>query len=165
MSNDKWVWSNEDDPIPALFRPEPSTSKTDPGLHLDLIAPDTAKTPAASASLGNAVALHLEGKTEAALKELSAAIDGGENLAELHAAMGHIQFELQRYDDAAKSYLKAAQADPKSKTASYNRGVCLERLERWPDAAEAVHKALGLDPKRGEARFGVGTWFMANVPL
>ena len=43
--NEKWVWSNEDDPIPALFRPEPSASKADPGLHLDLIAPETAKTP------------------------------------------------------------------------------------------------------------------------
>src|SRR5258706_9398325 len=151
---EKWVWSNDDEPIPALFRPEPS--RTDLGLHLDLISPETAKTPAASASLGKAVALHLEGKTEAALKELSSAIDGGENLGELHAALGHIQFELQRYDDAAKSYLKAAQADPKSRTASYNRGVCLERLERWPDAADGVQKALEMDPKGGEARVGVG---------
>src|SRR5229473_1305505 len=160
MSNDKWVWSNEDDPIPALFRPEPSTSKTDPGLHLDLIAPETARTPAASATLGNAVAVHLEGKTEAALKELSSTNDGGENLAELHAAMGHIQFELQRYDEAAKSYLKAAQADAKSKTASYNRGVCLERLERWPDAADAFQRALELEPKRVEARLGLGICFL-----
>ena len=86
--NEKWVWLNDDEPIPALFRPEPSTSRTDLGLHLDLIAPETAKTPAASATLGRAIALHLEGKTEAALKELSSAIEGGENLAELHAALG-----------------------------------------------------------------------------
>src|SRR5437899_2890267 len=158
--NDKWVWSNDEDPIPALFRPEPSTSKADPGLHLDLMSPETAKTPAASASLGKAVALHLEGKTEAALKELSSAIDGGENLAELHAAMGHIQFELQRFDDAAKSYLKAAQTDPKDKTASYNRGVCLERLERWPDAVDAFQRALEMDPKRIEARLGLGICFL-----
>src|SRR5207248_10379979 len=101
------------------------------GLRLDIVAPDVAKTPAGSASLGKAVALHLEGKTDAALKELASAIEGGENLAELHGAMGHIQFELQRFADAAKSYAKAAQADPKSKTASYNQGVCLEKLERW----------------------------------
>src|SRR5262245_34429301 len=160
--NEKWVWSSDDDPIPALFRPEPSASKTDPGLHLDLMAPETVKTPAASAALGKAVALHLEGKTETALKELSAAIDGGQNLAELHAAMGHILFEQQRYDDAAKSYLKAAQADLKSKTASYNRGVCLERLERWPDAANAFQKALEMDPKRVEARLGLGICFLQN---
>src|SRR5690242_6340119 len=98
MSDDeKWVWSNDDDPIAALFRAEPSTSKKDLGLHIDLISPEAARTPAASATLGKAVALHLQGKTDAALKELSSAIDGGENLAELHAAMGHIQFELQRF--------------------------------------------------------------------
>src|SRR5438093_7861895 len=141
--NEKWVWSNDEDPIPALFRPEPSSSKTDAGLRLDLMSPEAAKTPAASATLGKAVALHLQGKTEAALKELSSAIGGGENLAELHAAMGHIQFELQRFEDAARSYLKAAQTDPRHKTASYNRGVCLERLERWPDAVDAFQREIG----------------------
>src|SRR5580692_10258236 len=105
--NDKWAWFSEEDAIPALLRPEPSSSKTDPvGLRLDIMAPDTAKIPAGSASLGKAIALHLEGKTEAALKELLSAIEGGENLAELHSAMGHIQFELQQFDDAGKSYGK-----------------------------------------------------------
>src|SRR5207248_8557129 len=112
------------------------------GLRLDIVAPDVAKTPAGSASLGKAVALHLEGKTDAALKELQSAIEGGENLAELHSSMGHIQFELQRFEDAAQSYAKAVQAEPKHKTARYNQGVCLERLERFQDAAEAFQKAL-----------------------
>src|SRR3954466_6484198 len=117
--NEKWVWASDDEPIAALFKTEPfktesSSSKGDGGLRLDLIAADAAKTPAASASLGKAVALHLEGKTEAALKDLTSAIDGGENLAELHAAMGHMLFELQRFDEASKCYLKAAQADAKS---------------------------------------------------
>src|SRR5580704_1353312 len=103
--NDKWAWFSDEDAIPALLRPEPSGSKADlAGLRLDIIAPAAAKTPAGSASLGKAVALHLEGKTEAALKELLTAIEGGENLAELHSAMGHIQFELQQFDDAGKSY-------------------------------------------------------------
>src|SRR5258708_15863767 len=88
--NDKWVWASDDEPIPALFRPEPSTSKTDTGLRLDLMAPGAAKTPAASASLGKALALHLEGKTEAALKELAAAFAGGENQPHLHTSMGHL---------------------------------------------------------------------------
>ena len=57
--NEKWVWSSDDEPIPALFRPEPSTSKTDIGLHLDLMPAGAAKSPAASASLGKALALHL----------------------------------------------------------------------------------------------------------
>src|SRR5437868_4464381 len=142
--NDKWVWSNEDDPIAALFRSEPS-SKAGPGLQIDLMSPESAKTPAASATLGKALALHLQGKPDAALTALSLAVDGGENLAELHAAMGHILFELQRFDEASKSYLKAAQTDPGHKTASYNRGVCLERLERWSEAVEAFQRAIDID--------------------
>src|SRR5579872_2443539 len=99
--NDKWAWFSEDDPIPALFRTEPSTSKTDsPGLRLDVTPPGAAKTPAGSASLGKAVALHLEGKTDAAVKELQSAIAGGEHLAELYPALGHLQFEQQKFADA-----------------------------------------------------------------
>src|SRR5712691_702564 len=149
--NDKWAWFSEEDQVPALFRPEPSTSRTDAlGLHLDIVAPDAAKTPAGSAALGKAIALHLDGKTEAAIKELLSAIEGGDNLAELYSALGHIQFELQRFSDAAQSYLKAAQADPRHKTASYNQGVCLEKTERWKEACDAFQKALDIDPKRLE---------------
>src|SRR5579859_4043904 len=102
--NDKWAWFSDEDATPALFKPEPSSSKTDtPGLRLDIMAPDAALTPAGSASLGKAVALHLEGKSEAAVKELLSAIEGGENLAELHAALGHIQFELKQFDAASKN--------------------------------------------------------------
>jgi len=79
--NEKWVWASDDEPIAALFKTEPSSSKGDGGLRLDLMSADAAKTPAVSATLGKAVALHLEGKTDAALKELTAAIDGVENLA------------------------------------------------------------------------------------
>src|SRR6266404_223990 len=155
--NDKWAWFSDEDPIPALLKAEPSNSKTDPvGLRLDILAPDAVKTPAGSASLGKAVALHLEGKTDAALKELRSAIEGGENLAELHSSMGHIQFELQHFEEAGKSYAKAVQANPKHKTASYNQGVCLERLERFKEAADAFQRAMDIDPKRLEARLGWG---------
>src|SRR5260370_3910276 len=142
-NDNQWAWFSEEDPIPALLRPEPSNSKSDPvGLRLDIMPLDAAKTPAGSASLGKAVALHLEGKTHAALKERLSAIEGGENLSELHSATRHIQFELQQLAQAAKSYAKAAQADPKHKTASYNQGVCLERSERFKEAGEALQRAL-----------------------
>src|SRR5579859_3356881 len=163
--NDKWAWFSDEDATPALFRPEPSSSKTElPGLRLDILGPDAALTPAGSASLGKAVALHLEGKTEAALKELLSAIEGGENLAELHSGLGHIQFELKHFDEAGQSYGKAAQADPKHKTARYNQGVCLERVERFKDAAEAFQRALEIDPKRLEARLGLGICTLHTGP-
>src|SRR5881394_3547876 len=143
--NEKWAWFTDDDPSPALFRPEPSTSKADSqGLRLDIIPAGAAKTPAASEALWKAIALHLEGKTDLALKELTAAIAGGDSPAELYSALGHIQFELKKFADAAQSYQKAAQADPKHKAAAYNHGVCLERLERWQEAADAFQKALDI---------------------
>src|SRR5437763_17211347 len=111
--NEKWAWFTDDDPVPSLFRPEPSTSKSDSqGLRLDLLPAGAAKIPAASEALGKAIALHLEGKTDLAVKELTVAITGGENLSELYSALGHIQFELKRFVDAAQSYQRAAQADP-----------------------------------------------------
>src|SRR5260370_37153954 len=116
-NDNQWAWFSEEEAIPALLRPEPSNSKSDPvGLRLDIMPLDAAKMPAGSASLGKAGALHLEGKTDAALKELLSAIEGGENLAELHLATGHIQFELQQFPEPAQSYAKAAQAGPKRKT-------------------------------------------------
>src|SRR5260370_8623845 len=95
-NDNQWAWFSEEEAIPALLRPEPSNSKSDPvGLRLDIMPLDAAKTPAGSASLGKAVALHLEGKTDAALKELLAAIEGGENLATLPSATRHTPFEPQ----------------------------------------------------------------------
>ncbi len=50
--------------------------------------------------------LHLEGKRKEALRELNTAIENGEETAEVFAAKGHIQFELEQYDDAVKTYEK-----------------------------------------------------------
>src|ERR1022692_1563601 len=154
--NDKWAWFSDDDPAPGLFRPETSASKADsPGLRLDVAPPGASKTPAGSASVGKAAALHVEGKTDAAIKELLSAIEGGEHLGELYSALGHLQFEQQKFDEAAGSYQKAAQVDPKHKTAYYNLGVCKERLERWQEAMDAFQKALDADSKRVEAQLGL----------
>ena len=54
--NEKWAWFTDDDPSPALFRPEPSTSKADSqGLRLDIIPAGAAKTPNVTASLPDEV--------------------------------------------------------------------------------------------------------------
>jgi tetratricopeptide (TPR) repeat protein len=154
--NDKWAWFKRRRSGPGSIPSGTHLRKGSRGLHLDVLAADAVKTPAASEALGKAVALHLEGKRDAALKELSAAIQGGDNLVELYTAMGHIEFELHKFAERPSAISKAAQADPKHKTAKYNQGVCLERLERWQDAADAFQKALDIDPKRVEARLGLG---------
>ena len=50
-----------------------------------------------SRSLATAVSLHLEGKAEEALRELRRAVERGENKPAIFSAMGHILYELQRY--------------------------------------------------------------------
>ena len=61
---------------------------------------------AASPALARSVALHLEGKRKEALREINTAIENGEESAEILAAKGHIQFELEQFDDAVKTYEK-----------------------------------------------------------
>ena len=82
---------------------------------------------AASPSLARAVALHLEGKRKEALREINNAIEGGEETAEVLAAKGHIQFELEQYDDAVKTYERLISMAPNHPTASFNLGICYEK--------------------------------------
>src|SRR6185312_6265629 len=87
-----------------------------------------------SSSLARAVSLHLEGKRKEALRELNTAIENGEQGADIYAAKGHIQFELEQYDDAVKTYEKLLGAAPQHPTANFNLGICYEKLGRWQEA-------------------------------
>src|ERR1700724_704932 len=111
---------------------------------------------AGSPVLARSVALHLEGKRKEALRELNTAIEGGDETVEIYAAKGHIQFELEQYDDAVKSYEKLLAAVPQHPTANFNLGICFEKLGRWQDASDAFQKALQGDPQREEANLGWG---------
>ena len=101
-----------------------------------------------SPALARAVSLHLEGKHKDALKELNTAIENGDENAELYAAKGHIQFELEQYEEAVKSYEKLLTLAPRHTTANFNRGICFEKLGRWNEATEAFQKAIEADPAR-----------------
>ena len=109
-----------------------------------------------SASLARAVSLHLEGKRKEALRELNTAIENGEQSADIYAAKGHIQFELEQYDDAIKTYEKLLGAAPQHPTANFNLGICYEKLGRWQEATDSFQKALEVDPQREEANLGWG---------
>ncbi len=109
-----------------------------------------------SAILARAVALHLDGKQREALAELSRAVDSGTANADIYSARGHIQFELERYDDAAASYAKLAELAPDHASAAFNLAVCLEKLERWSQAAEQFERSLAKNPGRLEALAGLG---------
>src|ERR1700686_5936884 len=115
---------------------------------------DNGKT--ASSVLARSVALHLEGKRKEALRELNTAIESGEESVEILAAKGHVQFELEQYDDAVKTYEKLLSAVPQHPTANFNLGICFEKLGRWQEASDAFQKALEVDPQREEANLGWG---------
>src|SRR5216684_5135821 len=111
---------------------------------------------AVSPALARSVSLHLEGKHKDALTELNAAIENGEESAELFAAKGHLQFELEHYGEAIKSYEKLLSLAPRHTTANFNIGLCHEKQGRWNEAAEAFQKAIETDPQRVEANLGLG---------
>src|SRR6266849_4271402 len=62
-------------------------------------ANDSEEKGSRSRSLATAVSLHLEGKAEEALRELRRAVERGENKPAIFSAMGHILYELQRYQE------------------------------------------------------------------
>src|SRR5215213_169000 len=106
--------------------------------------------------LARAVALHLAGKRDEALQQFQKAIAAKDASPEIFRAMGHIQFEMANYEDAAKTYRKLTQLKPQYAMGWFNLAVSLERLSAWDEASEAFHKAGTLDPKHGEAHLGLG---------
>jgi Flp pilus assembly protein TadD len=117
------------------------------------------KNPVAATSSGclaRAVTLHLAGKREEALKQLQRTVDVGEASPEIYRAMGHIQFELDAFADAAASYRSLTGIKPQYAKGWFNLAVCLERLDDWDGASQAFHKASTLDPSHLEAHLGLG---------
>ena len=95
-----------------------------------------------SPALARAVSLHLEGKHKDALKELNTALENGEETADLYSAKGHLQFELEQFEEAVRSYEKLLTLAPRHATAHFNLGISFEKLGRWNEATNAFQKAL-----------------------
>ncbi len=91
-----------------------------------------------------------------ALREINTAIENGEESVEVLAAKGHIQFELEQFDDAVKTYERLIAMAPQHPTASFNLGICYEKAGRWQEATDSFNKALTSDPQRTEAQLGSG---------
>src|SRR5260370_10449167 len=114
------------------------------------------KNGSSHSHLARAVTLHLAGKREEAIKQLQRAIAANEASAEIYRAMGHIQFELGNFEEAAKSYRILAQVKPQYAMGWFNLAVCLERAGAWEDAAQAFHRAATLDDAYVDAHLGLG---------
>src|SRR5437588_9065385 len=98
--------------------------------------------PALAESMLKAASLQMTGKAEEALAELSRARDGGHESPKLYCAIGHLQFELGRFDAAANAYEGVARLDAEDATAHYNLAVSLEKMGAWEQAAAAFQKAI-----------------------
>ena len=64
--------------------------------------PDPDTTNKGSGYLARAVALHLAGKREEALKQLQRAVASNEASAEIYRAMAHIQFEIGDFRESGE---------------------------------------------------------------
>src|SRR5258708_8018643 len=109
-------------------------------------------------ALAGSGALHMEGKRKEALRELNTAIEAGEEGPEILAAKGHIQFELEQFEDAARTYEKLLEVVPRHATANFNLGICYEKLGRWQEATDSFQKSLNADPGRHEAPLRLGIY-------
>ena len=105
----------------------------------------------AAAVLARAVSLHLEGKRKEALKDLGDAIDSGLQDAELYSARGHVQFELEMFDEAARSYTRLLELSPDHISGIFNLAVCYEKIGRWDEGAQLFDRAVRAQPTRVEA--------------
>ena len=123
---------------------------------LEVMDKDGGPAPAKGGFLARAVALHLAGRREEALQQLQRAIAANEASPELYRAMGHIQFELGAFQDAARSYRSLVQMKPQYAMGWFNLAVCHERMGASDNACEAFHKAATLDPSNFDGHLGLG---------
>lgn len=98
-------------------------------------------------SLVKAIVLHLEGKIDEAIQEIQGGIRNGEPPAELYAAMGALQMESERFEDAVASYREVLKREPENETCAINLELCEERLvelRKPPKPPASLVKAIVL---------------------
>src|SRR5580704_17568258 len=107
-------------------------------------------------ALAKAVSLHLEGNLQEALDEINGAIAEGEESLEIYSAKAQLQYDLEQFEEAAKSYAKVLSLNPNHTAANFHMAVCLEKVGRWQEASEFFEKSAEADPDRLDARLGLG---------
>ncbi len=72
--------------------------------------------------------------------------------ADAHSNLGNLLMSLQRYEEAAYHYGRAAEINPRSPSLLNCRGVALYDSNRPVDAVRCFEKALTLDPNNQDAK-------------
>jgi tetratricopeptide (TPR) repeat protein len=96
-------------------------------------------------SQGNA--LHKEGNLPHAITAYQQAIDLVPAYRSFYLVIGDMQFELERYDDAAQSYITLLDEFPEHDQGWCGLGQCYMMQQRVQEAADAFDKALIHNPK------------------
>ena len=104
--NDSWAWMIDGDAVHTK-------------LDVERLNAHRSGHPATNAAIGIALRLRLEGAPQEALRELARA-DGN---ADALLLTGQILFEMERFEEAAKSYSKLAKNFPEHPFASFNHSV------------------------------------------
>src|SRR5438045_7182813 len=115
-TKDQWLWVVDEELVQAL-------------VANDAVDARSQKREIKSSALAKSLVLNAEGKTDAALQELTAALEAGEDLPEIYWTKGHLEFQLRKYDEAVQSYSKVLERFPSHKAGWFNLAVCLQKLE------------------------------------
>ena len=75
----------------------------------------------------------------------------------LHLNRGNSEFAAERFEDAARSFKKAVEADPQSVLARMNLAAALTRLGDSAGALEHTQRSLELESDHARANFGMAT--------
>ena len=76
--------------------------------------------------------------------------------AEAHFNLGNTLQELERLEEAEKSYLQATILRPDYADAHYNHGITLKKLGNLEKAEQSYLKAIAINPDYAEAHFNLG---------
>ena len=84
---------------------------------------------------------------------MTRAVAAGQASAEIYRAIGHIEFELGRFEASAKSYRALLRLKPQFAAGWLNLAMCLERVLRQP--AEERTRMSGRARAAAEAEYGL----------
>jgi len=88
---------------------------------------------------------------DAALRELTEALDGMGETAELIATIGSVERRMGAFASAAAKFRRAGELDPRSASWSWNEGQTLQQLGEFNEADRAFDRTLGRSPNHGAA--------------
>ena len=123
------------------------------------VAPPEAQARA-TAHVADAEAFQEEGLLDAALAEFGKALEDNPLLVEAHLGMGGVYHDMQRPEQAAAAFERAAAIDPDNAEARYREGLMRQLLGELPRAISLYLEALALEPDRADANRDLATAYV-----